>query len=445
MMRFKRRSAILACVTGAAIAAAALPAGASAGKAWVSTATPSAPFNSCAHPAFDSIQDALAGSATTIEVCGGTYAEQLHVERAVSIVGNGATLKLPAAPQKSETACDAASEAGDGLEDQDLVSVCTGSKVKINGLTIDAIWPGSPVGPEVSCGFNLYGVLVAGGASLQLTESTVDGAAPATINGCQYGVGVQIGASYASPAQVGSAKLTADVIEGYQKNGITVDGAGSDAKIADVGVIGAGKTAEIAQNGIGVQLGAKASISAATVKRNECENATCGGDPLTDFQAEGVYFFGAAAGSSIKSSDLTENDAGVEAFDTAASEPTSSQVSIDTSTITANRYEDVLLNQGFATVNGDTISDSRVGVEAIQIAEGAFAQTYGPKGSLSGDTFSGLTEWAVAGDSDNAPGDLPGSISVKKSAVSGNPGPTVEGSLHTNNAAKLPITTKSDT
>jgi hypothetical protein len=444
-MRSKRRSAILTSVVIVACAAFALPAAASATKAWVSSATPSAPFNSCSHPGYNSIQAAIDGSGTSIEVCGGTYQEQLHIERAVTIAGNGATVELPATPQKSETACDAASEAGDALEDQDLISICTTGTVKLNGLTLNAIWPGEPVGPSVSCGYNLYGILVGGGANLELTESTVTGAAPKVINGCQYGVGIQIGASYASPAQVGKAKLSQDIVKGYDKNGITVDGVGSQASITDVGVTGAGKTAVTAQNGIGVQFGAKASIKSSTIKRNECENETCGSNPLTDYQAEGVYFYGAAAGSSVKESFISENDAGVEAYDTAATEPATSQVKVLGDTIAGNRDEGVLLNQGWATVTGGTISNSKVGIEAIQVGEGPFVQAYGPKGTVSQVTITGMTEWAVAGDSDNTPGDLPGSITVKNSAISGNPGATVAESIHTNNEAKLPIVTIKDT
>jgi hypothetical protein len=444
-MTLKRRSAILAGTMLATLAAFVPSAIASGSTEWVSTATPSAPFNSCEHPGFDSIQAAIDGTGSKIEICGGTYIEQLHIERAVKIFGHGARVEVPAVPQKSETTCDAASEAGDGLEDQDLISICTSGKVAINGLTADAIWPGNPDGPSVSCSFNLYGIFVGGGADLELTESIVLGAAPESINGCQYGVGVQIGASYAVPAQAGIAKLKSDVIQGYQKNGVTVDGTGSEAKIEDIGVTGAGPTAEIAQNGIGVQLGAKATIDSVSVKRNECENATCGANPLTDFQAEGVYFFGAAPGSSVKNSLIAENDAGVEAFDTSASEPTSPQVVIADNTLKGNRDEGVLLNQGSTKVTGGEISNSKVGIEAIQIGEGPFAQPYGPKGTVSGVTITHMTEWAVAGDSDNSPGDKPGSVTVTKSAISGNPGPTVAESVHTNNEAELPIITSKDT
>jgi hypothetical protein len=419
---------------------------ASASTVWVSEATPEAPYNSCSHPGYSSIQQAIDSTATKIEVCTGNYQEQLAIERAVTIVGGtGVHVLLPATTARSTTACDSASEAGDGLEDQDLVSVCTAGKVKIQNVHFAAVFPGAPVGPSESCSYNLYGIAVGGGADLELADSTVQGAAPKAIDGCQYGVGVQVGMAYASPAQTGTAKLTEDTVDGYQKNGVTVEGAGSDATIKDVFVTGAGKTAEIAQNGIGVQFGAKAAITDSTITKNECENATCGEDPLTAYQAEGVYFYGAATGSSIKTSHIDENDAGIETEDTTETEPSVSQVHVTKDEIARNRYEGVLLNQGWATVSDDEISDSKVGIEAIQIGEGPFAQLYGPKATAAKDTIAGMSEWAVAGDSDNAPGDKPGSITISNSAISGNPGATVAESVHTNNEAELPIVTKKDT
>jgi pectin methylesterase-like acyl-CoA thioesterase len=125
-MKLKRRSAISTSVAAAACAALALPAMASANTVWVSEATPEAPYNSCSHPGYNSIQQAIDGSATKIEVCTGNYQEQLAIEREVTIVGGtGVHVLLPATTERSTTACDGASEAGDGLEDQDLVSVCT--------------------------------------------------------------------------------------------------------------------------------------------------------------------------------------------------------------------------------------------------------------------------------------------------------------------------------
>ncbi len=422
------------------LGAFALPASAKTVAFVNSGVAPSAPFDSCAHPKYSSIQEGLSSTAAEVNVCNGTYTEQLRIEHSVTLAGNGATVDVPATPQKSETSCDAASEAGDGLEDQDLISICTPGIVKIAGLNVHAIWPGSPDGPGESCAYNLYGILVAGGADLQLHSTTVTGAAPSTINGCQYGVGIQVGMSYAVPAQAGVAKLTSDVVSGYQKNGITIDGTGSSAKIVSVGVTGAGETAVIAQNGIGVQLGAKATISGAIISANECDNPSCGPEVLTQYQAEGVYFYGAAAGSSLKSSRLSANDAGVEAYDTGSTAPGKAPVTILENRFTDNRYAGILLNQGLTKASGNEISGGDVGIEAIQLAGAPF----GTVGSGSEDTITGASQWALEGVSDLTAGDQPSSLTISKSAISGNPGPTVEESVYTNNPTGLPIITKKD-
>ena len=185
----------------ALVCAVAIPAAASAATLWVSPNAPSAPFNSCEHPSYSSIQAAVNGPGTVIHVCGGTYNEQIQIERSVTINGyEGAIVGLPASPAKDTTPCDLANETGSGLISQDAVSICGNVKVVIKSLNINAVWPGQPIGSSDECGYRLYGIVAAGGAKLELNTSTVTGARPKVINGCQYGVGVQIGTVYSAPA-----------------------------------------------------------------------------------------------------------------------------------------------------------------------------------------------------------------------------------------------------
>ncbi len=185
-----------------------------------------------------------------------------------------------------------------------------------------------------------------GGATLKLTDSTIAGAGANPINGCQGGVAVQIGMAWTEPVEVGKATLTGDTISGYQKNGVTVDGTGSKATILATTVTGAGPTAATAQNGIQVSNGALASITTSTITGNECENATCGPDLLHDYQATGVLFYGAAAGSKVTSSTISDNDTGVYTIDTASTAPSTPQIAISKDTLVDDRYEAVALDQG---------------------------------------------------------------------------------------------------
>lgn len=417
--------------------ALAVPSAASATTTlWVSGSTPSAPFNSCEHPGYDHIQEALGGPGTAIHVCAGTYPEQVTIERAIAITGyGGATLKLPAVTQTSSSPCDVVSEEASKLPDQDAISICGMHKVSITGLQINAVWPGEPVGNSVSCAYNLNGILVAGGANLELDNSTVVGARPHVINGCQYGVGVQIGMSYTPTLGVGVAELSGDTIDGYDKNGITVEGGESHATIAKTTVTGDGPLEATGQNGIGVQLGAKATITGSTISRNECENATCGEDALTDYQADGIYFYEAGTGSSLLKSRVFENDLGAEAYDSTLADP-----SISHDRFENNRWESVQISQGSATIDKDVMHGGAVGIQLLQYA----GQAYGPTGTATHDTIESMSSWAVLGRSDKSSEDKPGELTITKSKISGNPGPRPLESVESENPTRLKIYAEKD-
>jgi hypothetical protein len=421
----------------AALSTLIAPAAASAATLWVAPVSPSAPFNSCTHPGYDSIQQAIGGPGTSVHVCAGTYEEQLQIEREVRITGyGGATVKVPATTVNATTACDKANEALNGLPDQDAISICGGGNVTIKNLNVDAIWPGEPVGPSVECGFNLTGILVAGGANLTLQGSNVIGAAPKAINGCQYGLGILVGIPKSGPTGYARAELSKDTFSGYDKNGVTAAGKEVQLTVSKVTVTGAGPTPVIAQNGIGIQEGAVGTITHATVSGNECEETpACGPDGLTQVAADGVYFYDAAGSSSISKSSIDGNDVGVEAFDNPSTDPT-----ITKNVAEDNRYAAVQIGEGTATVDKDTLSHSGVGIELLQF-EG---QKAAPGGTASGDTITHMNEWAVLGRSDDAAGDLFGEFSIANSQISGNPGPTPLKSVETENPAKLKVYAEND-
>ncbi len=187
---------------------------------------------------------------------------------------------------------------------QDGISICTPGTVSITGLTVEAKWAGNV------CNENLYGILVAGGATLKATNTTIDGAGAFPINGCQGGVGIEVGMHWTNPVQVGHATLKGVTVENYQKNGITIEGRGSTATIGTTTVQGAGATPEIAQNGIQVSGEGQAKIKSSKISGNECDVVSCGGEGFSQEQATGLLFYGAAAGSSVASSTIEGNDIG---------------------------------------------------------------------------------------------------------------------------------------
>jgi hypothetical protein len=421
-MTFHVRKVLVACAAVAAMVATVAPAGASANTAWVNNTVPvKSPFNSCANPGFSSIQAAISSPNTSVHICNGTYEEQLHIERALTVSGEaGVVVKLPPSPANSTTPCDLA-------EEQDVLAVCVKAAVKISSVTLEGRWTEPP-----SCGRRFYGVMVGGEANLALTNSKILHAGAEPINGCQQGVGIQVGHNVNS--QVGVATLINDTVEGYQKNGITVDGPGSKATIKKVTVTGAGP-APIAQNGIQVSRGAATQITESTITANECAVAACGNSNFEQLEedAAGVLFYKAAAGSSVATSTINENDLGVSHI--SASETNKPQVTILNNTLLKDRYAAVMLGQGFAAVNKDKMEEGSVAILLLQFA----GQEFGPKGTGSEDTIHKMSKYAVEGLSDLNAGDQFGSFTIGKSAISGNPGATPATSVFTNNPEKLKI------
>jgi hypothetical protein len=412
---------LLTALAAAALIVIAVPAVASANTAWVNNETPAkAPFNSCANPGFSAIQAAIGSPTTVIHVCKGTYEEQLQIERALTITGEaGVNVKLPAVPANSTTPCDAP-------EAQDLVAVCGKGVVKLSALTLEGRWTGAP-----NCAKEFFGVLVGGEADLVFTKSKILHAGAEPINGCQQGVAVQVGRNKTS--QVGVATLTSDVIEGYQKNGITVDGPGSKATIGKT-IISTVPQAGIAQNGIQVSTGAFGKITEATITGNECNlPSVCGENGLTQTQSTGVLFAEEAKGSTVSKSVINENDIGF--YNYSVTEENKPQATITGNTMENDRFEGVELDQGFAAVNKNVIRKGNVGIQMIQYG----SQTLGPRGTGTEDTIEAMKVFAIEGLSDSQPTDQFGSFTISNSKISGNPGATPATSVSTNNPAKLKI------
>jgi len=419
-----RRTLIAALAAVAVAGAMALPAtvaGASSpSKLWVNnSAVPvGGTGTSCAHPGYQSVQAAInnAGNfGATVEVCTGTYVEQLTITNSVKLVSSGGAVivKLPAAPANNATSCDVAlSSPG-----QDEISVCGAGNVSITNITVSAYWP------ALTCYDNMNGVFVGQGSNLTASGLTVTGAGVPIGDpdvGCQGGEGIRVGTAYGA-GQAGAAVLKNTTVTGYQRGGIVVSGVGSTMNLKTATVTGRGPVGT-AENGIEVAFGGLGTITAATVSNNQClEPGVCGTDSMVDTQSSGVLFYGAAPGSGIKKSTLTGNDMGIYYGSSAASEPVTPEVTITHNTITSSVDEGIYLDQGKAALSHDVINGT--GPVGIQIGQ-YNGQSYAPASSASNESISGQGI-GVQVYSDNAlTGDLPGNFSISHSHF-----------LHTNTTA----------
>jgi hypothetical protein len=326
-------------VTLAALLASATDASASTHpEFWVATTGAATGANtSCATARYSTVQSAVNAAESletaqpsprpTVELCPGTYQEQVTITKSLTVTHAPAprgqvVVELPATPAGSTTNCQATDTSAQ--VPQSVLEICAGAaggantqgvSVSIRRVTVEGDWPADV------CNDNLYGILVEGGATLFLDQSTVEnvGADPLTAaGGCQGGVGVDAGNSYTG--QVGHADLGGDTIDTYQKNGVVIDGSGSTGNIIGTTVTGAGATPYIAQNGIQISTGATGSVAESVVSGNNYTGkgeasssgilvygggASCGGgDPESGLVRE----------ASLVGNRLVNNDVGIALF-----------------------------------------------------------------------------------------------------------------------------------
>ena len=385
----------------ALIAMLAVPALASATSLWVSPSpTVAGNGKSCTEPGFNSIQTAIntASAGNSIKVCSGTYSEQLTFTKSLTLKSAGTpVVKLPAAPVNSTTACGTALSTA-GHTAQDEIEVCGAVTVKVSGLAIEAAWPSG------TCDDDLYGIYVGGTATLSLSNSRILAAGAQPINGCQGGIGIEVGTGRTAPAETGTATLTNDLVEGFQKNGINIIASGSKATLKKVTVKGAGPTSVIAQNGIEIGEGAEATISRSSSSDDIYTPQTV--------VSTGMIVFESSVGPQVSSSTFESDDVGIY-----YAESGTATLTVTGSKFLGETFDGVFFEEGHTVLNKDTFDGGEDGIGMYQSS----GETSGPTGTGSADKIENMSSYAVAGFSDKEPTDPPGLFKISKSQISNNP------------------------
>jgi hypothetical protein len=232
------------------------------------------------------IQNAVntVNASGNVHVASGTYTEQVTINKSLNLIGADASttiIKAPATlPPSSMITSTVVDIDGSGIT------------VDIGGFTVSG--PG-PTG----CGSMGTGILVRGGAHADIHDNKILDVRDEPISGCQNGVGIQVGRKLYSTT--GTATITNNEISGYQKNGITVDNAGSYAEISGNTITGAGAVTFIAQNGIQISRGATGEINGNTVSGHSYT-------PFT-FVSTGMLLYQADANTD--DNDVLENQVGL--------------------------------------------------------------------------------------------------------------------------------------
>ena len=224
--------------------------------------------SSCATAAFSSIQvavnSALAGD--TIQVCAGTYAEQVNVTTA-NLTITGPASGTPAVIEPSAVACNT-TDLDTSVPTAAVVLVSGVSGVTVEHLTVD----GAVGGPTTFTGCasspqNFWGVVYQN-ASGAVTGDSVVGFTPSPTfsGGNNNDAGIYVQSSTGSS----TVTVTGNTVSGYQKNGITCNDANTTCTIATNTVTGAGPISTEAQNGIQMGFGAAGSVRGNTVADDDC-------------------------------------------------------------------------------------------------------------------------------------------------------------------------------
>jgi hypothetical protein len=185
--------------------------------------------------------------------------------------------------------------------------IATGCNI---GVYYDNTTSGNVTGADIY-GANYFGVVVngdVGTVSVSVTGSDIHDIGETPFNGDQHGNAIY----YRAFGGTASGLISGNTIEGYQKGGITTNGSVS-VTIKNNIVTGQGAVDYIAQNGIQVGYGAKATVSGNTVSGNAYTGV--GGVSSAGILVVGGPCFGLpytyTVGLSITKNTLTNNDIGV--------------------------------------------------------------------------------------------------------------------------------------
>jgi len=347
---------------------------------------------SCSSPGFNSVQaavDVVAANGTVYLCDTEPFVEQVFLNKSVTVTGVlNASIGSPAIGGFADASHFPSQFTAKNLVVPQAIVVVTGADTKatIKGIDINGPLPGNG-----GCTNREYGVLVLEGF-LNLTGASVTDARDTNenLNGCQFGVGVQVGSTHwlKLDGSLTDANFTADAeieqttVSGYAKNGIVIDRIGSDGDIHDNTVIGFGPTPVVAQNGIEIVRGATGEVYHNSISANQYTG------PATS--STGVLLYGGCGDQIVTSVDVhnntaVNNDVGISmenynaACDGASTAPTKNRAYNNnvTSNAVTNAYQAGIADVG----NLDQIGNNKISGKGYAVLPTDFTSAINPKTS----------------------------------------------------------------
>lgn len=253
----------------------------------------------CSQAQFESIQEAVdaADPGTQIVVCAGTYDEQVTIgpgKDDIELGGLGSRDNVVIqAPETME-------------EPGDIVTVDEATNVTIGNFTISG-----PLPDSLFCSLELRsGVRIKGGGSASIVGNHITEirSESESLRGCQNGFAVAVGRQFEE--ETGTAAITNNLIDAFQKGGLYADGPGTQATMSNNEISGDGPNESIAQNGIQVSRDAVGKVS----RNRVFDNVYTG--PAGPGQASGIILFQSGSGLTVTGNTVERNDNNIGLFDT---------------------------------------------------------------------------------------------------------------------------------
>jgi hypothetical protein len=296
---------------------------------------------------YSTIQSAVNAvpAGSTVEVCPGTYPEQVTINgKSLTVIGvlSGTTDAAVLIPPSGGLAANAIDFSGKPVAAQLFVENAIG--VTISHLTVDG------AGNALSgCGTNLIGIYYQNSSGKIMDDVARNQILDPSDQGCGVGLGIDVESDSGAPA----VTIANNSIHNYQKNGITAGGPGTGGgpvmTITGNTVVGIGATPAIAQNGIQIGFGATGKVTGNFVIDDIYTGGTVG--------ASGILIY-ASTGITASSNSVESTQFGIAAASDPASGPADNSI-INSNHIGGTRTFDAIdLCSNGNTADSNAISGS---------------------------------------------------------------------------------------
>jgi hypothetical protein len=248
---------------------------------------------------YSTIQAAVdaAPNGSTIDVCPGTYPEQVTINaKSLTIIGvlSGTSDAAVLIPPSGGLKANASDFGGKTVAAQLFVENATA--VTISHVTVDG--KGNAL---TGCGTNLIGIFYQNSSGKIVDDVARNQILDSSDQGCQVGLGIDVESDSGAPA----VSILNSSVHNYQKNGITAGGPGTGGggpvmTITGNTVTGIGATAAIAQNGIQIGYGSTGKVTGNYVTNDIYTGGTFGASGILIFASAGVT----ASNNSVESTQF---------------------------------------------------------------------------------------------------------------------------------------------